>query len=228
MRIMTTPPAADEERALLLHEDKFLVVANKPAGMLSVPTPNATGKTLLDVLRGLGLGPLAVHRLDRETSGVMLFARDVPTRVALEELFRLRKIEKTYWALVNGRLRAGSGRYDFPIFEKGGVARIASIGQPAETRWRVLATHLATTEVEVDLKTGRYNQIRLHFSHAGHPLVGERKYARGKESALPLRSRRVALHAWRLAFAHPRSGKRLLVEAPLPADLEDLRSRARG
>lgn len=227
MRIMTTPPAADEERGILLHEDKFLVVADKPAGMLSVPTPNAEGRTLLDVLRGLGLGPLAVHRLDRETSGVMVFARDKQTRAALEELFRLRKIQKTYWALVNGRLRAGSGRYDFPIFEKGAIARVAANGQPAETRWRVLAAHPAVTEVEVDLRTGRYNQIRLHFSHAGHPLVGERKYARGKESALALRSRRVALHAWRLAFAHPRSGKRLEVEAPLPADLEDLRARAR-
>lgn len=227
MRIMTKPATADEDRALILHEDKFLLVANKPAGLLSVPTPNAAGKTLLDQLRGLGLSPLAVHRLDRETSGVILFARDPETRAALEELFRLRQVQKTYWALVNGRLRAGSGRYDFPIFEQGGVARVAAKGQPAETRWRVLAAHPATTEVEVDLRTGRYNQIRLHFSHAGHPLVGERKYARGKESALPLRSRRVALHAWRLAFAHPRSGKRLEIEAPLPADLEDLRARAR-
>jgi RluA family pseudouridine synthase len=210
----------------LLYVDEHLLVADKPAGMLSVPTPNAEGRTLLDALRAQKLGPLAVHRLDRETSGAILFARDPAMRAALEEMFRVRAVKKTYWALARGRLRGSSGKFEFRIADAGAAARVSQRGQPAETRWRVLAQHPAATEVEVDLLTGRHNQIRLHFAHAGHPLVGERKYARGAESPLALRSRRVALHAWRLAFAHPRGGARIAVEAPLPADLAELRLRA--
>jgi len=210
----------------LLYVDEHLLVADKPAGMLSVPTPNAEGRTLLDALRAQKLGPLTVHRLDRETSGAILFARDPGTRAALEEMFRLRAVKKTYWALARGRLRGAAGKFSFRIAEAGAVASVSPRGQAAETRWRVLAQHPATTEVEVDLLTGRHNQIRLHFAHASHPLVGERKYARGAESPLALRSRRVALHAWRMSFAHPSGGARIEVEAPLPADLEELRLRA--
>ncbi len=210
----------------LLHLDEHLLVADKPAGMLSVPAPKAEGRALLDVLRGEGLSPLPVHRLDRETSGAIVFARDAATRAALEAMFRARTVKKTYWALASGRLRGTRGVYTFRIAVSGGHAQISPRGQEAETRWQLLAAHPSCSEVEVDLRTGRTNQIRVHFAHAGHPLVGERKYARGKESPLALRSRRVALHAWRLAFRHPVTGEDLALEAPLPADLLRLRADA--
>lgn len=210
----------------LLHEDEWLLVADKPAGRLSVPAPGAAARSLLDDLRAAGLRPSPVHRLDRETSGAILFARDPRTRAALEEMFRTREVTKTYWAMAAGRFRERRGAWTFRLAESRGRSRVDPRGQSAETRWRVLAAHPAATELEVDLRTGRLNQIRVHAAHAGHPLIGERKYARGGDAPLRLRSRRVALHAWRLAFVHPCTGARLEVEAPLPADLEDLRARA--
>ncbi len=210
----------------LLYVDEHLLVADKPAGKLSVPAPGVAARSLLDDLRAAKLQPLAVHRLDRETSGAILFARDPATRAALEGMFRARELEKTYWAMAAGRFRAEEGRFSFRILEQGGRAVVSTRGQEAETLWRVLVAHPAATELELDLLTGRMNQIRVHCAHAGHPLIGERKYARGKSSPLPLRSRRVALHAWRLNFAHPHSGAQLSIEAPLPEDLLELRVRA--
>ena len=94
------------------------------------------------------------------------------------------------------------------------------------TRYRTMQALPTTTVLEIDLVTGRYNQIRVHLAHAGFPLVGERKYARGKDSPVRFRSRRVALHSWRIAFAHPGTGEEIEVEAPLPRDLTELLERA--
>ncbi|MDA1259092.1 MAG: RluA family pseudouridine synthase [Planctomycetota bacterium] len=210
----------------LLYEDEHLLVADKPAGKLSVPAPGVEARSLLDDLRAAGKHPLPVHRLDRETSGAILFARDPETRAALEEMFRTRSVDKTYWAMASGRFREPQGVYSYRMLEERGRSAVNPRGQEAETRWRVLAAHSVATELEIELVTGRTNQIRVHCAHAGHPLIGERKYARGKASPLPLRSRRVALHAWRLSFAHPRGGARVEVEAPLPEDLLELRARA--
>jgi len=208
--LVTEPP----DRALILHEDEALIVANKPAGMLGVPVPNSEEDSLLARLDGLGLNPLPAHSLDRDISGVMLFARDQQTAAALADLFRERKVEEFFWALVQGDLHARSGRYAFPIVEKRGVARVVGRGDPAETRWRVIASHPGATEVEADLRTGRPDQVRLHFRHAGHPVQGD-GYPR----------HRLALHAWRIVLPHPLTGKRLQVEAPLPDDLVGLRAR---
>jgi 23S rRNA-/tRNA-specific pseudouridylate synthase len=114
----------------------------------------------------------------------------------------------------------------FPILEERGYARVSALGRPAVTHYRTIRRHATTSEVEVEPITGRYNQIRLHFAHAGYPLVGERKYARGKDSSVRFRSRRVALHALRIELVHPISGTSLKVEAPLALDLEELRRRA--
>jgi 23S rRNA pseudouridine1911/1915/1917 synthase len=208
----------------VLHADDRLVVVLKPAGMLSVPSPGATGRTVIEALRAQDVLALPVHRLDRDVSGAMVLALDPETRALLEESFRGREVRKTYWALVQGRLQKVSGTFSFPIFDAGSHARISPRGKPAITRWRARRSFRATTEVEVDLETGRYNQIRLHFAHAGHPLVGERKYARGKDD--PLRAKRVALHAERLAFPHPHRPGMVDVSAPLPADLQELLERA--
>ena len=205
----------------ILHEDEDLVVVSKPSGLLSVPTPGAEGSTLPGVLAAEGRpGLLPVHRLDRDVSGCVVLAKHEAVRAALENLFRGRAVKKVYWALVRGRLRPESGAFEEPILDAGATARIDARGKPATTRWRVLAHHRATSVVEVELVTGRYNQIRLHFAHHDQALVGERKYARGKDD--PLRAKRVALHAWRLAFPHPLRGHRIEVEAPLPEDLRAL------
>jgi RluA family pseudouridine synthase len=209
------------ERLRILREDEDLLVVSKPSGLLSVPTPGAEGRTLLDALADEGhAGALPVHRLDRDVSGLVVVARNEPARAALENLFRGRAVTKIYWALARGRLRPDSGSYDDPIRDEGAQARVHASGKPATTRWRVLARHAATSEVEIELVTGRYNQIRLHFAHHDQALVGERKYARGKDDVL--KAKRVALHAWRLAFPHPLRGHRVEAEAPLPDDLRAL------
>ena len=213
--------AESAARAPVLYEDEDLVVVNKPSGLLSVPTPGAGGRTLPELLAAEGHpGLLPVHRLDRDVSGLVVLAKHEAARAALENLFRGRAVKKLYWALVRGRLRPESGSFDDPILDEGARARVHASGKPATTRWRVLAHHRATSAVEIELVTGRYNQIRLHFAHHDQALVGERKYARGKDD--PLRAKRVALHAWRLAFPHPLQGHRIEVEAPLPEDLCEL------
>lgn len=208
-------------RVPVLYEDEDLLVASKPSGLLSVPTPGAQGKTLLGALAAAGYaGLLPVHRLDRDVSGLVVIARHETARAALESLFRGRAVKKTYWALVRGRLKPEQGSFEDPIRDEGARARVDPRGKPATTRWRVLAHHAATSVVEIELVTGRYNQIRLHFAHHDQALVGERKYARGRDD--PLRAKRVALHAWKLAFPHPMRGHRVEVEAPLPGELREL------
>jgi 23S rRNA-/tRNA-specific pseudouridylate synthase len=169
-----------------------------------------------------------VHRLDREVSGALLLALDEEALEALQGLFRAREVRKTYWGMAAGPLEPPEGQLAFPILEEPGGSRVSARGKPARTRYRTLARHAAACELELELLTGRKNQIRVHLAHAGHPLIGERKYARGRDAPLALRSRRVALHAWRLSFTTPWDGKKVDVEAPLPEDLEDLRRRARG
>jgi 23S rRNA pseudouridine1911/1915/1917 synthase len=208
----------------ILYEDERLLVALKPAGVLSVESPGAEGRTIVQALRSQGREVIPVHRLDRDVSGAIVLAKDAATRALLEKLFRERMVTKTYWALVQGRLPKQTGEFRFPIFDAGSHARISRDGKPAITRWRVRRRFASTTEVEVDLETGRYNQIRLHFAHAGHPLVGERKYARGKDD--PLRAKRVALHAERIAFPHPAGSAAVDVTAPLPKDLVQLLQKA--
>jgi RluA family pseudouridine synthase len=211
----------------ILYRDDHVVVVAKPAGMLSVPSREAEGSTLPDVLKEQGIRAHPVHRLDRDVSGAVLLALDEPTRAALDEMFRARSVHKTYWALAQGHVRPETGALQYPILEEGAFARVSSAGKKSVTRYRTLERLPSTTALEIDLVTGRYNQIRVHFAHAGFPLVGERKYARGKDSPVKIRSRRVALHAWRLRFAHPHDGTEVAIEAPLPDDLTELLERAR-
>lgn len=212
---MTTP-------LTLLHEDDHLVVVAKPPRLLSVPTPGAEGPAMPAVLARQGLLVLPIHRLDREVSGAILFAKDEETRARLDAQLRERSIEKTYWALAQGRLKPRDGAFHFPILEEGAWARVSARGKKSTTRYKTLEQLPAATIVEIELVTGRHNQIRIHFAHAGFPLVGERKYARGSESPIRAPSRRIALHAWRLSFTHPHTGVRVQVEAPLPQDLIQL------
>lgn len=208
----------------ILLEDDRMLVADKPVGLLSVAGRGSGGRSVPEHFAARGRTLLPVHRLDRDVSGALLFAKDEETRVRLVEAFRSEALVKTYWALLNGRPRRAEGAHHFPIAKEGSRARVSSTGQRAETRYRTLAELGAVTEVEIELVTGRYNQIRIHFAHAGTPLVGERKYAVGRQD--PLRAGRLALHAWRLAFPHPWTGEPVAVEAPLPPALVRLRERA--
>jgi len=212
-------------RLTLLHEDAEIVAIQKPAGLPSVESEGERGKTCVSELRVSHPGALAVHRLDRDVSGVMLFALDEATRAALEEQFRGRSIEKTYLAVVSGAPRPPDGTIRRPIADLGKTARVQSGGAPAVTHYVTKERLGPATLVEVDLETGRYNQIRLHFAAIGCPLLGERKYARGSASAV--RFRRPALHALRIAFDHPRTRRRIELEAPLPADFEGLLAQLR-
>lgn len=209
----------------ILFRDEHLLVVDKPSGLLSVGVAEAK-RTLQQVLVAEGLRVLPVHRLDREVSGAIVFALDEETRAALEALFRERRLRKTYWALARGRLRQREGELKFPLLEERGMARVSARGKPSTTRYRTLREHARATELEIDLVTGRYNQIRVHFAHAGHPLVGETKYARRKED--PFGFPRVALHSWKLSLEHPRTGAALDIECPLSTDLLALLERARS
>jgi 23S rRNA pseudouridine1911/1915/1917 synthase len=204
----------------ILHRDEHLLVVDKPAGLLSVGGP----RSVADALAEQGLAARPVHRLDREVSGALLCAASDASRAALEDLFRGQRIAKTYWGLVRGRPPAREGELAYPILEERERARVSARGKPARTRYRTLRELRLATELEIELVTGRRNQIRVHLAHAGAPLVGETKYARRGDD--PLRAKRVALHAWRLAFEHPFTGRALAVEAPLPAELAALAERA--
>lgn len=201
----------------------------KPQGVLTVPPPakDRRGKlgepALGELLRAMGINADPVHRLDREASGAVICAKDEAARRELMDAFKTRGVRKTYLAIVSGRLRNRSGVLRFPIKDLGADAMVAPDGQPAETRYRTVKFLGPATLVEVDLVTGRHNQIRLHFARIGHPLVGERKYARGREQ--PVRHKRVALHGSKLVFVPPGAGGPVEVEAPMPVDLRNLISK---
>lgn len=215
----------------VLHIDERVLVCVKPPGMLTVQAPKGSRRSSDVVLShrlkrdGHG-GVLPAHRIDRETSGVVVCGRDPETRDRLMATFKRRDVEKVYVAIVQGRPMPVDGVLRFPIKDLGKKAVIADDGQAAETRYRTLETFREATLVEVDLRTGRHNQIRLHFAHVGHPLIGERKYARG--SAAPIRHKRAALHAARVRFPHPWTGETIDVEAPLARDLENLLEKLRN
>ncbi|MBL8861033.1 MAG: RNA pseudouridine synthase [Planctomycetes bacterium] len=211
----------------ILHRTERLVVVAKPPGLLTAPEKGGPARSLVEVLAEEGVVAQAVHRLDLEVSGAVILALDDEARLALEALFRERAVTKIYWALASGRYQEARGVYRWPILESGPEVRVDERGKPAETRWTVLERHAVATEMEIELVTGRRNQIRVHFAHGGHALIGDRKYGRARDQKLRAPSRRVALHSWRLAFESPFGDGRVAVEAPLPDDLLELRAEAR-
>lgn len=211
----------------ILHRSERFVVAAKPPGLLSAPERGGAARSLVEVLTEQGIACQAVHRIDLDVSGALVLALDDEARAALELVFRDRAAKKTYWAMAQGRYQEARGVYRWPIVDDGPDARVDErAGKPSETRWTVIARHAVATEMEVELVTGRRNQIRVHFAHGGHALIGDRRYGRGRDQKLRAPSRRVALHAWRIAFDSPFGGERVDVEAPLPADLLELRAEA--
>ena len=233
-------------RLSILAEDADFVIVDKPAGLLTVPTAEHEKDTLLarvlDYLHHrFGRRPTAfvAHRLDKDTSGAVVFARNRPTLHFLQDVFRRHAIEREYLAIVEGSL-PDSGSFTADLVRDGGdlrrgVARPGQEGKRAVTRYRSLERLDSATLVSVELETGRTHQIRVHFAAAGHPVVGDRVYGqRSRESGVESRKSKIPvprqmLHARRLGFPHPRTGAPVRAESPLPADfsavLDSLRRR---
>ena len=234
----------------ILHEDEDLIVLDKPAGMTVHPGAGARRGTLVNALlhhcRGLSLiggreRPGIVHRLDRETSGVMVVAKNDAAHRSLAEQFKTRTVRKVYDALVWGRPKATEGVIDAPI-GRHPTARVKMAirpqGRPARSRYRVVASFGPVSLLELLPETGRTHQLRVHMSSIGHPVVGDRLY--GGKSAPVVRDpnlreaieaiHRLALHARSLGFRHPRTGDPCEFTAPRPAAFEEplliLRARA--
>lgn len=213
--------------SVLAEEEDFLIV-DKPAGLLSVPTPERESDTLLSrVLDYLHHryrrrpSAFVVHRLDRDTSGALLFARTRPALHHLQAPFREHRIDREYLALVEGEPPA-SGSFHADLIRdagvgKRGVAREGQAGKRALTRYRVVEKLHRASLVSVRPETGRTHQIRVHFAAAGHPVVGDRVYGRAR-GTVSLEAPRQMLHARRLGFPHPRTGAPVAAESPLPED----------
>jgi 23S rRNA pseudouridine1911/1915/1917 synthase len=214
---------AEEPR--IVHRDEFLAVVEKPAGLVVHPAPSHTGPTLVDQLAEiLGGGadperPGIVHRLDKDTSGLLVVARDDETHAALQQLVREREVERVYLALAAGRLASRTGTIDAPIGrsarQRHRMAVSGAASRQARTHFTVLELLPRETYLEARLETGRTHQIRAHLSAIGHPLTGDPTYGGAARYGL----RRQFLHAHRLAFRHPRTGEQLSFTSPLPDDL---------
>ncbi len=218
-------------RLAVLHDDEDVLIVDKPAGLLTVPTAERESDTLharaLDYLQHrYHRRPYAgiVHRLDKDTSGALVFARNREALHALQSLFRVHDIEREYIALVAGE-PPDSGILDADLVRdaglgRRGVARRGEAGRRAVTRYRVIERLRGAALVAIHLETGRTHQIRVHFLSIGHPVLGDRVYRTGHgDGAVPSAPRQM-LHARRLGFRHPRTGEGIGVEAAAPADFE--------
>ena len=218
----------------ILFEDDVLLVVNKPAGLLSVPLPHSDPtpsvySLLEEHLRGhRHRRPFIVHRIDRDTSGLVLFAKTLRAQESLKDQFRRRKPERVYLALVYGHPSPPAGTWhDVLVWDKAALIQRATHpedphGKEAVAEYRVIESFESTSLLEVRLHTGKRNQIRIQARLRGHTLVGEQRYIYGPADIRPLDFPRQALHAHRLAFQHPADRRELRFEAPLPADLAKL------
>jgi len=198
----------------VVYEDDWLVIVDKPSGLLVVPTPKKEPRTLTSILnedlreKALTYHIYPAHRLDKETSGLVIYAKGKAVCDKMMDLFRQALVKKKYIAFVHGH----------PAKEEGEITNRLE-GKYACTRYRVICSKKDFTEVEVRPQTGRTNQIRLHFKYLGHPLVGETRFAFRKDFAL--KAKRLCLHALSLDFPHPVTQKTVRVTSELPKDLED-------
>jgi len=217
----------------ILYEDEVLIVVNKPAGLLAVPLasrPDAPSveEELAAHLRSGKRRPLVVHRIDRDTSGLVVFAKRSDAQARLKDQFRHREPERTYLAVVYGHPSPPSGSWrDRLAWDRESLQQKRAHPKEAGARearsdYRVVESFREASLIEVRLVTGKRNQIRLQARLHGHTLVGERLYVDESELAHEVPFTRQALHAFRLAFRHPIDGRPLSFEAPLADDLADL------
>ncbi len=227
------PPMPQDIPLDIVYEDSDLAVIEKPAGLVVHPAGGHREGTLVNaLLHGLGelssLGDAArpgiVHRLDRDTSGLLVVAKNDPSHLRLQKMVRDRTLQRHYLALVHGVPPTRLGTVEAPVGrdpkERKRMAVTASGGRPAVTHFRVERSFAACALLEVELVTGRTHQIRVHLSYIGHPVAGDRQYGTRGSLERELGLQRQFLHACRLIFPHPSSGETLRFESPLPPDLE--------
>lgn len=213
----------------ILFDDEHLVVVEKGPGVLTVPTTRHETNTLVQMLRqylggGRRFAPRleVVHRLDREVSGVLVFAKSATVAERLREAFAAHRPEREYVALVAGTLDVDAGTFTSRLLTGKSLQRFSSDdgerGEEATTHYQVERRLAGATLVRVRLETGRRNQIRVHFAEAGHPILGEQRYRPEQARHRLWRAARLALHARLLAFAHPATGEALRFESPLPPE----------
>ncbi len=225
----------------ILYEDADVIVLNKPPGIVVHPAPGHHSGTLVNGLlhhcqdlKGIGgqLRPGIVHRLDKDTSGALVVAKDDTAHAALSRQFKKRLVQKRYLALVYGDMKTSAGVIDLPIgrhpTNRKKMSTKSRRSRSTETRWKIKERFSGVTLLEVDLRTGRTHQVRVHCSAIGHPVVGDAKYG-GKKKWKELPSQetkdivksvhRQMLHSWQLGFTHPRTGQLMSFESPVPDDM---------
>jgi 23S rRNA pseudouridine1911/1915/1917 synthase len=223
----------------ILFEDDSLIVVNKPAGLLSVPlerksaAPSAFDRIERHLRPSGKQRPLVVHRIDQDTSGLVVFAKEAQAQATLKAQFKRRQPERVYLAVVYGHPDPPSGEWrdhlvwdDKALIQKQTHPRDPD-AQEAISTYRVVQRFRDASLLEVRLQSGRRNQIRIQARLRGHTLVGEKRYTFGPDDLRPIQFERHALHAWRLAFDHPADGRRVQFEAPPPADFAALVERLR-
>ena len=244
IEIPAPPPSGVEPEAIpldILYEDADVAVINKPAGMIVHPGAGANAGTLVAALLhrfgaaslstiGGPLRPGIVHRLDKDTSGAIVVARTDEAHRKLVEDFQERRVQKTYVALLHGKMKGDSGTVDLPVSRdlrrRARMTARRQDGRAARTDWRARLRLGAFTFIEADLRTGRTHQIRVHFSALGCPVVGDTLYGAPRQERVDAQQflaplGRNFLHAARVAFDHPRAGRRVDVRAPLAPELRE-------
>jgi 23S rRNA pseudouridine1911/1915/1917 synthase len=210
----------------ILYEDDSLFLINKPTGISVHPSSGDKDITLTEVFSAKIYDPTqperpgVVHRLDKGTSGVMIFAKNPISRVFLQKQFKSRKVKKTYIALVEGRLDPTEGVIDIPIMrdqKRRSKMTVSAIGRESRTNYKVISYFNDYSFVEVKPFTGRTHQIRIHFSAIGNPIVGDIKY--GCKSDI---INRIFLHSARIEFVHPTTKEKVFFEAEIPKELKDV------
>lgn len=232
------PPQPQEIPLSIVFEDDHIIVVDKARGMVVHPAPGNKDNTLVNALLahteqlsdiGDADRPGIVHRLDKETSGLMVVAKTAFAHRHLAAQLKERTMGRTYLAFVHGNPRADSGTIDAPI-GRHPVHRqrmaVVEGGREAISHYRVIERYKEHALLEVDLETGRTHQIRVHMSYIGHPIIGDVRYGASKKQRLFDGGQ--ALHAWRLTLLHPHSGEWMTFTAPLPSELESLRQRLRA
>jgi 23S rRNA pseudouridine1911/1915/1917 synthase len=234
-RVLLEPPPAPDKLPKaqrmplrIVHEDADLIVVDKPAGLVVHPGAGVPDRTLMNGLLAhapqLGAVPRAgiVHRLDKDTSGLLVVAKTVAAQADLAQQLAERTVRRVYLALVQGDPPA-SGAIDAPVGRDARARTRMAVthrGKPARTRYRVLERYGRAALVECRLETGRTHQIRVHFQHIRHPLVGDTVYRRGTRHGIAFN--RQALHAAELSLKHPRNGELITWKSALPRDMKRL------
>jgi 23S rRNA pseudouridine1911/1915/1917 synthase len=232
---MAAEPQGEPDLPLtVVHEDDDLLIIDKPSGQVVHPAPGHSSGTLVNALLGRGADlvpggiagvqrPGIVHRLDRDTSGLLMVARTDPAMASLQAQLKARRVKKTYLALVRGSVAAAVGRIEAPIGrDPARRTRMAVTpnGRPSITGYRVRERFAGWTLLELDLVTGRTHQIRVHLAAIGHPVAGDPIYGTGTSRRGPNGLDRLFLHSWRLELTSPSTGRLIRAEAGLPDELE--------